>query len=294
LTGGGQAHLLELSPERVRVQLTGTSPLSRLKLHVASYPRWRATLAGAELPIATVPVMGADYPVLMEVPARDGELVLEYVYRWPDWAGLVLSLLAVPAFAALTYVGRVRWFVTRTLAAVQRRQRWLFGTALAALLVTLVVLGLRLRTRAHLLPPASLFHTLEGPELSLGDEPCRKVGPLSFRCGPHAVRAGLVGSEVWGLHLCMSAPLDAGPLKLRVLTKLGSFVAANYDAPRRGKGLIRVAADGRELGEVQTRPAIERQQFLAFDTRALRDRQAPLEISIEGAALTCFDFGITP
>jgi hypothetical protein len=294
LTGGGQASLLELSPERVRVQLSGTSPESRLKLHVASYPRWRATLAGTQVPITTVPVTGADYPVLMEVPAHDGELVLEYAYRWPDWAGLALSLIAVPAFVVLSQLGRARAFCARALAAAQRHPRWLLGTTLGALLLTLVVLGFRLRTRAHLLPSTSLFHALEGPELSLGDQPCTKRGPLSFRCGPHALRADAVPSEVWGLHLCMSAPLDAGPLKLRLLTTLGSFVAASYEGPRRGGGLIRVAADGRELGEIQTRPAIERQQFLAFDTRALRDRQAPLEITVEGGALRCFDFELTP
>jgi hypothetical protein len=294
LSGGGQAQLLELSPERVRVQLSGTSPESRLRLHVASYPRWRATIAAAPLPIATVPVMGADYPVLMEVPARDGELVFEYVYRWPDWAGLALSLLAVPVFLTLVHVSRVRAFLARVLAGAQRQQRWLCGATLALLLLVFVVLGLRLRTRAHLLPPTSLFHELEGPELSLGDQPCSKRGPLSFRCGPHALRADAVPSEVWGLHLCMSAPLDAGPLKLHVLTKLGSFVAVSYEATRRGAGIVRVTAGERELGEIQTRPASERQQFLAFDTRALRDQQAPLEITVTGGALRCFDLGITP
>jgi hypothetical protein len=158
-----------------------------------------------------------------------------------------------------------------------------------------VVLGLRLRTREHLLPRTSLFHALDGNALELGGERCIKRGPLSFRCGGHTLRAEAVPSTVWGLPLCMAAPTDAGPLIIRARETIGSFIALSYDATRRaGTGSIRVAAGGNELGAVQTRSAVERQQVLAFDTRSLRGRDEPIELTVEGNALRCFDFSIVP
>jgi hypothetical protein len=293
--GPGHGQLLELEPERLRIQLTGTSPETRLKLHVASYPRWRAALNGAELPITVVPVMGADYPILMEVPAHDGELVLEYVYRGADWLGLLVSLGAVPAFILVPYVEGRRALVARTLAVLGRWRKPLLLAALSAFVALALVLLLRLRTREHLLPRSSLFHQLEGAALELGGQPCSKLGPLSFRCGGHKLRAEAVASVVWGLPLCMTAPPDAGPLIVRTRATLGSFINVSYDAVRRpGAGSIHVAAGGNDLGTVASRSAVERQQLLAFDTRALRGRDEPLELTVEGDALRCFDVAIVP
>lgn len=294
--GPGQGKLLELEPERLRIELTGTSPESRVKLHVASYPRWRAALNGAELPITVVPVAGADYPVLMEVPAaRDGELVLEYVYRGVDWLGLLVSLGAVPAFVLVVYVERRRAFVSRVLALLERWRRPILVGVAAALAALVVVLALRLRTREHLLPRTSLFHELDAEALELGGEPCTKRGPLRFRCGEHRLYAAAVPSEVWGQPLCMTAPMDAGRLIVRIQKTLGSFVRVSYDATRRGgTGTIRVSAGGVELGTVRTRSAVEREQLLAFDTRSLRGKEELLELRVEGGALRCFDVAIDP
>ncbi|MET0409715.1 MAG: hypothetical protein ABW217_00395 [Polyangiaceae bacterium] len=293
--GPGRGQLLELGPERLRIQLTGTSAETRLKLHVASFPRWRARLNGADLPITVVPVTGADYPVLMEVPAHDGELVLEYVYRGADWLGLLVSLGAVPAFILVLYVERRRAPVARALALIERWRRPIWLGALATCVALVVLLALRLRTREHLLPRSSLFHQLDGAEIELAGQRCSKLGPLSFRCGGHKLRAEAVPSVVWGLPLCMTAPTDAGPLIIRARETLGSFIAVNYDATRRaGTGSIRVAAGGNDLGTVRTRSAVERQQLLAFDTRALRGRDEPIELTVEGDALRCFDFSIAP
>jgi hypothetical protein len=293
--GPGQGKLLELDTERLRIQLTGTSPDSRLELHVASYPRWRATLNGVELPITVVPASGADYPVLMEVPAQDGELVLEYVYRGVDWLGLLVSLGAVPAFVLIAYVERRRALVARALAVLERRRRPMLLGALAALVALIVVLGLRLRTREHMLPRSSLFHSLDGAELDLGGQRCEQRGPLNLRCGIHKLRAEAVPSVVWGLPLCMTAPTDVGALTIRVRKTLGSFSNVSYDATRReGSGSIKIKVGGNELGTVATRSAVERQQLLAFDTRSLRGREEPLELTVEGTALRCFDFAIVP
>jgi hypothetical protein len=294
LLGPGRAELLELDDERLRIRLSGTSSESRLKLHVASYPRWQARLDGEVVPITIVPIAGADYPILMEVPARDGELELEYVYRAPDWLGLIATLAALPGFFGVLQLERRYAPLERARGWLEARRKALGFALLAAVLAIALVLGLRLRTRERLLPADSLFHTLRGPELALAGEPCAKTAALSFRCGKQRLRAAAVPSEVWGLHLCMSAAQDAGPLTLRVSQRLGSFVAASYEGPRRGGGAIHVVAAGEDLGSAGVRPAVERQQFLAFDTRSLRGREVPLEITVEGGALRCFDLRVVP
>jgi hypothetical protein len=290
LIGAGRAELLELSPERVRVRLEGTEAGSRLVLHVASYDRWRATLGGGdELPIATVPALGVEYPMLMEVPAGDGELELRYVYRAVDWAGLLVTLAALPAFAAVTWLGRRRsGLAERAAERLRRHARALGWGALAGALVVAGLVAFRARSRERLLPPRSIFHRVEARGgMMLGDAPCVLDAPLSFTCGAHRVRAD-VSEGVWGLHLCLTAP-DAGDLRVRVQTQLGSFLAGHYDTREEGPGSIRVSVDGEELGNIATRPAFLRHQRFQLDTRARRHQTASLEVVLTGMARNCFD-----
>jgi hypothetical protein len=91
----------------------------------------------------------------------------------------------------------------------------------------------------------------------------------------------------------MNAP-DVGPLQIEARRTLGSFVTAEYEGTKRGAGKIRVSVAGEPLGDVDTRPATEREQFLAFDTRRWKGQEALLQISVEGGALRCFDFQIAP
>jgi hypothetical protein len=287
--GPGTAQLLELGPERLRIRLTGTAPSSRLTLHVAAYGRWRAALDGAPLEITTVPVHGAEDPVLMEVPARDGELSLDYVDEAADRWGLALTLAALPAF----FLG---WLMARRagseLAArlrrlglegrqPRRKLPWLIGLGSAAAASIIV---LQARGNSSLLPARSIFH---GPvEMWLAGQPCTARGGLAFDCGPHRVEAALVHGR--GDHLCMTAP-SVGTLRVRQLTTLGSFIAGRYDA--RGKqGWIEARLDGRELGWAFNRPAYMRAQSLRFDTRARAGEEAELELTLSGGTLLCFDF----
>lgn len=294
LRGNGHAELVERSPERIRIRLSGTDAGSRLKLHVASYPRWRASSNGEELPITTVPVSGADYPVLMEVPARDGELLLEYVYRTPDWLGLAVSLGALPGFfGALALFRRSSWPAALG-AWLRRHERRLWLAALSALLLVLFVIAYRTRSRERLLPQSSIFHHLDEGAMDLGGVECVQEAPLRFRCGERWLRAAAVQSEVWGLHLCMTTAPDAGPLTILTRQRMGEFVDATYEGPRRVSGTIEVAVAGKTVEKVSTRPGSDRQQFLAFDTRAWRGEEALLEITVDGGPLLCFDFRIRP
>jgi hypothetical protein len=283
LVGPGKAELLELAPERLRVRLNGTRPSSRLRIHIAEYDRWQATVDGAQLPITTVPVHGAQDPVLMEVPARDGELRLEYVDAAPDRWGLVLTLAALPTFfAVLLLLRRVRalrsWLEELRLA---RRRTWLIGGLSIAIAVCVVP---RLRDGSSLLPKRSIFHGQV--QMSLGGQPCSARGGLSFLCGPHRVEAALVHGR--GDHLCMTAP-KVGTLRVRQVVQVGDFVAGRYDA-RGDQGWMEATLDGRALGWVLNRPAFMRAQSVRFDTRARAGQTAEIELTLAGGMLHCFDF----
>ncbi len=288
--GAGQAELLEFSPERLRIRLSGTSRESRLRIHVASYDRWQATSGGEVLPISTVPALGIEYPMLMEVPARDGELVLDYVYRAPDWLGLLLSLGALPGFALAAWGNRRFQLLPRLCAALAGAARPIaWGAALAGV-AAVVYVAAATRSRERLLPRDSIFRLVKDSDLLLDGEPCTLEAPLSFHCGWQELEADVVAG-VWGLHLCMTAP-SASELRLRVQATLGSFLAGHYDPREKGEGHIRVAVDGQELGAIATRPSYLRHQKIQLDTRERRAQPATIEVSLSGAALHCFDLSI--
>lgn len=290
LLGPGHGELLEFSPDRIRLRLTGTSLESRLVLHVASFPRWEATSGGDVLPIATVPALGAEYPVLMEVPARDGELTFEYVYRRVDWAGLVISWAALPVFLAIAWLSRRRPWLDGFVARLQRLSRPIGWAALAALVTLTGSVAAGTRTRRKMLPAASIFQHLHPGDMTLGGEPCTETAPLNFKCGDQRVKADVV-SGVWGIHLCIAAP-DAGELRVRSAITLGSFLAGNYDPVKEGAGNILINLDGQELGNIATRPNYLRYQHIQLDTRERKGERTTLELVLTGTARNCFDLDI--
>lgn len=288
--GPGRAELLEFEPERIRLRLEGTAPDTRLVLHVASYPRWRASAAGSGLPITAVPVYGVEYPILMEVPAQDGEITFDYVYRAPDWAGLLLTCASVLGLVWMYRGGSAELVPSLRLSErLSRAFRW--GLAAAAA-VGAALIVLRIQNRAALLPRESVFQRLEGLELTLGDHSCTKLRELSFQCGQHRVRAG-VFSGVWGMHLCMNAPAE-DELRIHLNTALGTRLWAKYEPAPEGPGSISASIDGAPLGTARTRPATLGQQAIQFDTRAHAGRNGNLEVVLGGAAMHCFDVRILP
>jgi hypothetical protein len=280
LVGAGHAELLDFQPERVRVRLRGTNEQSRLRMHVAAYPRWQASIDGQVLPIRPVAVHGAEDVVLMEVPAVPGELVLEYMDGAPDRLGRWLSLAALPAFLGVALLGRRNG---RAFAILERHRRRLGqGLVLAAIMLTATLL-LAARQVSHVLPASSIFYS--DLELSLGEHACERRGVLEFRCGPHRVHGGLV--HVRGAHLCMQSPLE-GVLSVRLPIPPGAFVAGRYDA-KDVPGWIEARLGGRSLGRVEMRPAYMLQQTIQFDTRDAGPSR-DLELRLSGGALRCFDF----
>jgi hypothetical protein len=284
LTGPGEAALLEHEPERLVVRLRGTTEQSRLRLHVAAYDRWQVTALGERLPITPVPVSGAEDPVLMEVPAVDGDLLVEYVDGTSDRLGLWLTLGALPMFFCAVLLRRRLGVVLATLEPRRRQLGWGL-VALAVVLLSGLVVKAHAITR--ILPARSLFY--RELELSLGGQPCERRAELEFQCGPHQkMQAGLVHAR--GDHLCMAAPMLAAPgaLKLRMRLPPGSLIVGRYDA-KGVPGWIEARLDGQLLGRVETRPAYMRQQTIQFDARQVA-HVGELELSLGGGALRCFDF----
>lgn len=293
LLGEGKAELVEFSPERVRVHIQDATPGSRLRLDIARFERWNARYENESVPITSVPVYGPYYPWLMEVPAKDGELVLEYVYRPVDWAGLAVSWLALPAWLGGSLLERRRGMLRRLCTWAVARRKTLLAVTLFTALATCVGLTLGARSRARLLPASSLFRgSGSARSLTLDEQPCAEVAPLQFRCAEQSLRADVVAGA-WGLHLCMTTE-SAGKLRLTTELELGSFIDVSYDPREKGEGAIRLSASGHALGNVITRPAYLRQQHLRFDTRTLTHQRMTVELIASGAALHCLDARIAP
>jgi hypothetical protein len=296
LTGPGAAEVVRFDDEEIRIRLHGTEPTSRLKLHVASYSRWEARANGTLVAIDTVPVYGLEYPILMEVPAIDGELVLRYVRRPADWLGLFLTLGAI-ALAGFVAFERGRRGA-RVLAAVARS--WArFGRAVTVAAAGLALVGAlfvlwRLHSPALLLPPQSIFREGEGERMTattaIAGNRCDQRETSVWQCGPYDLKADVV-SGIYGTHLCMNAAPSYATLVWSASVALGRFIEGRYD-PSESSGHIRVAIDGVEIGDMATRGIDQGLQTIRFDTRAMAGRHGQVNIEITGAPLHCFDFQI--
>jgi len=290
LIGAGQAELVRLEPETIHLRLRGTGPGTRLKLHVAGYPRWRATLDGREVAIAPATVHGMEYPILMEVPAAGGDLVFRYVRRTLDWYGLSVTLasLLIVGLVALgrhRALGRLDWRQATPPVAAKLLRVSVWGAGAA-----LVVAGILVAVRRPPSPEPVLDRLAPSDELTLAGVRCEARGPGRWRCGGHTLGEEVV-SGAYGSHLCWSTP-SSGPLVITARKQLGRHLVESYDPSPGRAGRIRILVDGELLGETLTRDAEHGLVFLQADTRARAGSWAELRFELEGAPLHCFDLRI--
>lgn len=305
LIGSGEAQLLEFSPERIRIKLSGTSTDSRLQLFVSHIDHWQAKIGQKKLPIIQATVHGAEDPFLMEAPASDGILEFKYRPALVDLVGrwwTIASALALGAWCAL------RWRNKRNLSTPQRMtplKAWAFRLAtdsklrlslrsrLALLVVAFCITGTwtaaRVASRTAFIAKDSLFLGMSQSALTVDGQPCKSDAPLSFRCGTQILKAERV-SGLYGTHLCLTAP-SAKTLTVNTRRRLGAAVRGRYDV-KGGSGQIRVQVDENTIGRVVTRKRDQGQQFLRFDTRPYAGQEHQLTIQMQGAPLYCFDFSI--
>jgi hypothetical protein len=286
LIGGGEAELVQLEPERIQLRLHGIAPGTRLKLHVAAYPRWEATLDGRRLPISPATAYGIEYPFLMEVPAADGDLIFRYRRRALDWSGLAVSGLALVAFV-LCALGRLDSLQFPRLRAVAR------PVAIGVVVLAIGGAAWKLARRAPL-ATGSPF-AIPASRLWFASQPCTARGSGKWSCPAGDVEVR-VASGGYGSHDCLIAP-PVGPLVFTTKTTLGRFIQVSYEAGI-VPGSIRVYVDDRLAGETATRvdgpltPA--GLIFLQFDTRSFAGQLARLRFALTGGPLSCFDASIVP
>ncbi len=95
LHGAGFVEALTFEDERVALRVSGAAAGSRLVLHVADFPRWRARMNGQDVEIQRAPLWKGGEPLGMSVPVRDGILTFDYVRQPLDWAAMALSTVGV-------------------------------------------------------------------------------------------------------------------------------------------------------------------------------------------------------
>ena len=290
--GQGQAGLLTIEPDLIRVQVANAGPGTRLKLHVAAYERWKAVQGNQTLPISVATVFGHEFPVLMEVPVSSGVVEFRFVRCASDWIGLALSLMTVFVVALYTVLPR-RWRPRFSLTDfVQKhavRIRWIAVTAIVGAGVLIV---LRAQTREHLLPANSIFHRVDGHNLTVHGNACVKNGPLAFECRNYPLEAQSASGS-WGAHLCMTTG-ERRPLTISLATKLGSAIQIFTDTFA-DNGSVKVSVNNQELGSAKTRRSHADWRIFQFETSAFAGRESSqLKIEVAGAVLRCFDIRVVP
>jgi hypothetical protein len=152
--GPGQAKVLEFSPERVRVRMHGAAPTTRLVLHRANYPNWKATHDGKPIPIETRAL--GEHDGFIGVHAPDGTYEFNYGWTRSNVVGTVLSILALVGFAlfAVSRLAPLGSFALRHGLVLS-----VIGTG-ALLLVLLVARGGR-TTETSLLSRADTSHSIQ-------------------------------------------------------------------------------------------------------------------------------------
>ncbi len=115
LDGPGRVETVAFEPEHIALRIADTDGQSSLRLHVAAFDRWSATLDGQQVPVYPAPPYAGTEPVLMNIPVQDGLLELSYHRRAVDWIGILLTMLSLAGAGWLMLRGR-RPFPKRKLA----------------------------------------------------------------------------------------------------------------------------------------------------------------------------------
>jgi hypothetical protein len=252
LEGAGQVEVERFDPEHVRIALSGTDGASRLVLHVAAYPSWRARLDGREVPIRTVAL--AAEPIFMEVPANGHLLEVDFVSRAADVLGRLISLgaLLIIGFMLAASQPTLDRLLARVpaLHAAQLERALVVGVVAVMLLVPLLRLAKR--------PARPVWQAVEqvsSARASLGDSPCLQAGSR-LQCGApgwsyvgrtHGRIGGVRRSCVWA-HPTAGVPLTVTfpdvPRGRELVVHHGLFDPA-VDQDRAGASIrIDVAQDG--------------------------------------------------
>ena len=313
LTGPGKVEVLEFGEESIKLRLSGTGAESKLKVHVANYPRWRARLNGEVLPIGEAPAFGTSDPMLMEVPVKDGELEFDYVMRGADWLGTLATLAALVVLTLLILGGRGHALPRDLLSRLERParlgERYAGWATLLALLVAVGWMAHRWdRGVVAEVEAGSLVRLLPSAKVTLAGRPCDTYKKTAWGMGWFCSDKGwnYVGNTAvkfgGGYVPCIWAhPLDEGPLTVRFPDVLmGKHLDCNHGIadggvdgfPGGATVTMKIKLDGETLA-TEARNNVKGWVGFRVDTSAHAGKRGDLTFSITtpqaGGRHYCFD-----
>jgi hypothetical protein len=298
--GAGRAEVERFDSEHIRIALEGTDAASRLALHVAAYPAWRARLDGKTVPIRTVALGGE--PIFMEVPAGGHRLEVDFVSRPIDVLGRLISLAALLVVGFMLFASderRARVWARLPPLTTAQIERVLVGGVVMVLAVAVVVK----LARRHAPPAWQAAEQMASARASLGDGPCLQAGEF-LRCGApswsyvgrkHGRIGGVRRACVWA-HPTAREPLTVtftGVPRGRELTVRHGLFDPAVDQDRRGASIrIDVAQDG---GPAESGVQPNRKGWFSFAVPRAAGNGQPGEVSFTVSAPSdnardfCFD-----
>lgn len=224
LQGPGKVDVERFDPAGagMRLKVSGATAESKLLVHVANYPNWRARANGERLPIETGSLGG--HQIFLQVPAKNG--TIEFKYGWPavnvlgsllSWLAIALLLSFVLARYRPAWVARPRAFL---LPWAAKAERWGVVLGVLALLAPVAALALKGKKREVSVPGVALIDQIDTAKVELlrGSNvvPCPKKG-RRHQCsaaswnyvGPSSQRVGDA------LRRCIWAhPVDNGIIRV--------------------------------------------------------------------------------
>lgn len=290
LTGPGNAELVSFEDERIVLRVRDSEPESRLLVYVGTYPRWTARVGDEELPVVSR-ALGRSGINGMEVPAREGDIVLEFRPRRVDRAAAAAGWSGLALLALLALVGGVPWLRRRVAAPVARVYAR-FQRGPGAHVWTVLALGV-------VLAGGVALARSQGAELHDGEQLYRfsdhvhsadvwyRGGPAweeihcqdwdgeRWTCNRRETNWRFVGTTaisinetpsrcIWA-HPTGGKDLDITFLDVPLGTAIEGFVAIEDRAVRKKRGApsvtLSVRIDGDELGKVVRSNAIGKQTF---------------------------------
>jgi hypothetical protein len=314
LTGPGSVEVKTFDEERIHLRLRGTGAGSRLKVHVSNYARWRARMNGEVVPITEAPAYGTTYPMLMEVPVKDGDLVFDYVLRGPDWLGTLASLLGIAGVALLFLAERRsrialvlerRFQVARLWGLVERTAGW---AVLVVAVAGALAIAHRVTRPSSGLEESSLASLLDSASVTQAGRVCndrrRSSAGTAWYCSPRSWNyVGPTTNKFNGAFLpCIWAhPTEEGPLVISFpRVRLGRAIAGSHGLadgavegfPQGAPVTLEISADGQRLDQL-IRPNEKGWVGFRVNTSELAGREVNLSLSVAtsnaGGRHYCFD-----
>ena len=310
LEGAGQVAVERFDPAGagVRLKISGATAGSRLVLHIANYPNWRARIDGKSVEIGTAELGGQK--IFISVAAQNGTLELRYGWPLVNVLGATLSWLAIALLASFA-LRRYRPELARRVS--ERLGPWALGAerygvalGIAVLLIPIAALALKSRAKRHSVEGAALIELLDRAAVEVDRSgsrmPCKRRG-RRHQCsetarwnyvGPSSQRVGDA------LRRCIWAhPVERGLLRVTFPSqRLGSAIVGHHgltDAAVRSTGTavqLEAWLDGKRVLSAR-RPNQAGWVDWRIDTSARKGQQGVLSFTISSARAGvrhyCFD-----